>query len=206
MSSRGAVEADERRLNAFIRIATWSTVAFSVSLPAMRLYSIVLLPGVGAVPDPGTATVEMRGLVLNARRTLAQARRMVTRYRESSLEAELKAVATLLSTARIETRLEVPTELPPTLDGNAGIVLRREVARILAMANPPSPIVISVTVHGGTAQVELQAAVPAPAAGMASRLSLSPSTVRNYLSNAISKVGGRKRIDAIRIARDAAWL
>ena len=38
------------------------------------------------------------------------------------------------------------------------------------------------------------------------RLSLSPATVRNYLSNAISKVGGRNRIDAIRIARNAGWL
>ena len=37
-------------------------------------------------------------------------------------------------------------------------------------------------------------------------LHLSPTTVRNYLSNAISKVGGRNRIDAIRIARDAGWL
>lgn len=37
-------------------------------------------------------------------------------------------------------------------------------------------------------------------------LSLSPATVRNYLSNAIGKVGGRNRIDAIRIARDAGWL
>jgi two-component system response regulator DesR len=35
---------------------------------------------------------------------------------------------------------------------------------------------------------------------------LSPATVRNYLSNAISKVGGRNRIDAIRIARNAGWL
>jgi len=41
---------------------------------------------------------------------------------------------------------------------------------------------------------------------IAKRLSLSPATVRNYLSNAISKVGGRNRIDAIRIARDAGWL
>jgi two-component system, NarL family, response regulator DesR len=41
---------------------------------------------------------------------------------------------------------------------------------------------------------------------MASKLSLSPTTVRNYLSNAISKVGGRNRIDAIRIARNAGWL
>ncbi|HEY3714310.1 MAG TPA: response regulator transcription factor [Jatrophihabitantaceae bacterium] len=37
-------------------------------------------------------------------------------------------------------------------------------------------------------------------------LSLSPATVRNYLSNSIAKVGGRNRIDAIRIARDAGWL
>ncbi len=41
---------------------------------------------------------------------------------------------------------------------------------------------------------------------IATRLSLSPATVRNYLSNAISKVGARNRIDAIRIARDAGWL
>lgn len=38
------------------------------------------------------------------------------------------------------------------------------------------------------------------------QLSLSPATVRNYLSNAIGKIGGRNRIDAIRIARDAGWL
>ena len=41
---------------------------------------------------------------------------------------------------------------------------------------------------------------------IAARLSLSPATVRNYLSNAISKLGGRNRIDAIRIARNAGWL
>lgn len=37
-------------------------------------------------------------------------------------------------------------------------------------------------------------------------LALSSTTVRNYLSNAIAKLGGRNRIDAIRIARDAGWL
>jgi Bacterial regulatory proteins, luxR family len=34
---------------------------------------------------------------------------------------------------------------------------------------------------------------------------LSPATVRNYLSNAIAKVGARNRLDAIRIASDAGW-
>ena len=38
------------------------------------------------------------------------------------------------------------------------------------------------------------------------RLSLSPATVRNYLSSAISKVGGHNRIDAIRVARQNGWL
>ena len=37
-------------------------------------------------------------------------------------------------------------------------------------------------------------------------LHLSPTTVRNYLSNAITKTGGRNRIDAIRIARNAGWI
>ncbi|AQZ60629.1 putative two-component system response regulator [[Actinomadura] parvosata subsp. kistnae] len=43
-------------------------------------------------------------------------------------------------------------------------------------------------------------------AQIATDLSLSQATVRNYLSNAISKVGARNRIDAIRISRDAGWL
>jgi two-component system, NarL family, response regulator DesR len=37
-------------------------------------------------------------------------------------------------------------------------------------------------------------------------LALSPATVRNYMSSAMSKVGGRNRIDAIRIAHEAGWL
>ena len=41
---------------------------------------------------------------------------------------------------------------------------------------------------------------------IATKLSLSPATVRNYLSNAITKVGARNRLDAIRIARNAGWL
>ena len=45
-----------------------------------------------------------------------------------------------------------------------------------------------------------------PTEQIATHLSLSPATVRNYLSNAIGKIGGRNRIDAIRIARDAGWL
>lgn len=41
---------------------------------------------------------------------------------------------------------------------------------------------------------------------IAAELRLSEGTVRNYLSEAISKTGGRNRVDAARIARDRGWL
>jgi two-component system, NarL family, response regulator DesR len=41
---------------------------------------------------------------------------------------------------------------------------------------------------------------------IAAELHLSEGTVRNYLSEAISKTGGRNRVDAARIARDKGWL
>ena len=41
---------------------------------------------------------------------------------------------------------------------------------------------------------------------IAAELRLSEGTVRNYLSEAISKVGGRNRVDAARIARAKGWL
>jgi two-component system response regulator DesR len=41
---------------------------------------------------------------------------------------------------------------------------------------------------------------------IAKELQLSEGTVRNYLSEAISKVGGRNRVDAARIARQKGWL
>jgi two-component system response regulator DesR len=41
---------------------------------------------------------------------------------------------------------------------------------------------------------------------IAEELQLSEGTVRNYLSEAISKIGGRNRIDAARIARTKGWL
>lgn len=41
---------------------------------------------------------------------------------------------------------------------------------------------------------------------IAKRLHLSPGTVRNYVSNVISKTQGRTKVDAIRIARDSGWV
>ncbi|HEX8661494.1 MAG TPA: LuxR C-terminal-related transcriptional regulator, partial [Brevundimonas sp.] len=41
---------------------------------------------------------------------------------------------------------------------------------------------------------------------IARRLALSPGTVRNYLSEAASKLGARNRTEAGRIARGQGWL
>lgn len=45
-----------------------------------------------------------------------------------------------------------------------------------------------------------------PSADIAARLHLSEGTVRNYLSEAISKLGAGNRVEAARIARDKGWL
>lgn len=41
---------------------------------------------------------------------------------------------------------------------------------------------------------------------IATQLSLTYGTVRNYLASAVSKLGARNRVDAIRIATEAGWL
>jgi two-component system response regulator DesR len=41
---------------------------------------------------------------------------------------------------------------------------------------------------------------------IAATLNLSEGTVRNYLSEGISKVGGQNRVEAARIAREKGWL
>jgi two-component system, NarL family, response regulator DesR len=51
-----------------------------------------------------------------------------------------------------------------------------------------------------------EAADGSTVADIASRLHLSESTVRNYLSAAITKTGTRNRIEAVRVARDNGWL
>ena len=43
-------------------------------------------------------------------------------------------------------------------------------------------------------------------ADIASSLRLSEGTVRNYLSEAISKLGAANRVEAARIAREKGWL
>ncbi|MEU8894885.1 response regulator transcription factor [Nocardia sp. NPDC048505] len=49
-------------------------------------------------------------------------------------------------------------------------------------------------------------ATGAPPREVAARLHLSYGTVRNYLASAVSKLGARNRVDAVRLASEAGWL
>jgi two-component system response regulator DesR len=56
------------------------------------------------------------------------------------------------------------------------------------------------------AEVLRRYATGADPAEIAAALFLSYGTVRNYLASAVTKLGGRNRVDAVRIAAAAGWL
>lgn len=87
------------------------------------------------------------------------------------------------------------------------------VRRVHAGERVIDPDLIAAALETGTspltareADVLREAESGLPTEQIATRLCLSGTTVRNYLSNAISKVGAHNRIDAARIARNAGWL
>jgi two-component system, NarL family, response regulator DesR len=82
-------------------------------------------------------------------------------------------------------------------DGGTVIDANLVVAALSAGPNPLTPRELHV--------LQL-AAGGASGPDIARSLSLSPGTVRNYMSNAMNKIGARTRIEAIRIATEAGWL
>lgn len=70
-------------------------------------------------------------------------------------------------------------------------------AALDAPANPMTPREIDVL---------RLAAAGAPTVDIAGQLCLAAGTVRNHISNIITKIGARNRVDAIRIANRRDWL
>jgi hypothetical protein len=114
--------------------------------------------------DPAAAAGQLRALVGAARRTLADARGMVTRYQEVSLRAELETAATLLGAAGIQARLVLPPGgLPDTVDEGARVALRRDLACLLGDDQAPARVTIMVTRHDGRIRLALRADGAGPA-------------------------------------------
>jgi two-component system response regulator DesR len=87
------------------------------------------------------------------------------------------------------------------------------IRRVAAGERVIDPDLIAAALETGTspltareADVLRAAETGTPTEQIATQLSLAPATVRNYLSNAISKLGARNRIEAVRVARNAGWL
>src|SRR3984885_3207547 len=82
---------------------------------------------------PDRSAGELEALTARSRDTLAQARAMLSGYREVSAEAELRAAVTLLSAAgiRASLALDSPERLPAELPETARTALRETVARAL---------------------------------------------------------------------------
>ncbi|MGH3388676.1 MAG: response regulator transcription factor [Actinomadura sp.] len=85
--------------------------------------------------------------------------------------------------------------LAKAADDGAGIITRRAAAG--SRSNPLTPREVTVL---------RVASEGISAAEIATRLNLSPGTVRNYISRAISKTGTRNRLDAARFADQQGWL
>jgi two-component system, NarL family, sensor histidine kinase DesK len=101
---------------------------------------------------------ELEALVEGSRRTLANARRIVRRYKLVSPAAEIEKAALLLRAAGIEVTIEVTDiELPPTSDHSLRSALRVAVAELLTEESA-GPVVLKLGCASG--QFQLQAVRP----------------------------------------------
>jgi len=109
------------------------------------------------------------------------------------------------SPAVSETELATPPELPPELEIDRKLCLIRGGRAIdpqlaLEAWTEADPL------NDRERQVLRLAGEGLAAGDIASRLGLSHGTVRNYLSEAIGKLGAGNRIEAFRLARQKGWL
>jgi two-component system, NarL family, sensor histidine kinase DesK len=113
--------------------------------------------GSSAGGDPAALQDQLSALVEGSRQALAEARRMVTRYQEVPLRAELDTAASLLTVAGIETRLVLPPGgLPETFEAAPRAALRAAVARLLR-DDAARHCSIMVTHRDGRVWLELRA-------------------------------------------------
>lgn len=114
--------------------------------------------------DADARAGEIQTMVGAARRTLADARQLVSRYREPSLRAEVETAMTLLSAAgfRVEVALALD-RLPSTVDESGRAALRRDVARLLRQNPDRTPMIATVNHRDGQIRIEQGSAATCPA-------------------------------------------
>ncbi len=134
-----------------------------------------------------------------------------------ALQTSLPECRTLILTG-----LSQPSHLVRALQGKIRGFLPKDapaqelangIRRIAAGERVLDPVLIAIALETGASPLTAREAdvLRAAAGGLSSdeiaeTLFLSPATVRNYMSNAIAKLGARNRIDAIGIAERAGWI
>jgi two-component system sensor histidine kinase DesK len=109
-----------------------------------------------AAADPAAAEADLRALAGASRTALTQSRRLVRRYQQVPLQAELETAAMLLTAAGIATRVAAPPgEMPDAISAELRSQLRSELGRVLRQ-NTQRQCVITVTCDHGQARVELE--------------------------------------------------
>jgi signal transduction histidine kinase len=99
--------------------------------------------------DPEVAASEVRELVDGSRRSLAEARRVISGHEQPTLDAELEAAAALLTAAGITTRVEVPSHpLPPAADPTARAALRAAAADVLRDGSAQACVITASSEEG----------------------------------------------------------
>ncbi|AKN74856.1 MerR family transcriptional regulator [Streptomyces sp. PBH53] len=142
------------------------------------------MDGISVASTLYTALPECRTLILTGLGQPGHLRRAVAAHAYGFLpkDAELERLtAAIRAVARGERAFDAALALA-ALDSEPGTLTSREI-EVLRLA----------------AQGE-------EAAQIARKLHLATGTVRNYLTTAVTKLGARNRVDAIRIARESGWL
>jgi two-component system sensor histidine kinase DesK len=114
--------------------------------------------------DARTSQQELESLIDGARGALAEARRLIGRFKLVSSHTELQQAAAILRSAGIAVDVDIPEDvLPPVLDEPLRASLRSLVARLLADGTS-SPLVIRLTRSPGGDRFEASTRSVEPAA------------------------------------------
>jgi two-component system, NarL family, response regulator DesR len=154
---------------------------------------------------PDVVVIDIDQLDDDAARTVRQLRAWLPGTRVVALVAARPSVVLrgLLETgvvAAVDKNAPAVRLVDAVRDAAAGELVVHATVAVAALTAATNPLTIRER------EVLHLAATGATSAEIATHLRLSPGTVRNHLSKAIVKTGGRNRIDAVRIAQKAGWL
>jgi two-component system response regulator DesR len=161
---------------------------------ALRLHPDVAVVDVGLPCTVGVATVRELRMKLPTTQVVALAAAKPAGLVQRVLAAEVLGVVDKNAYASADRLLEA---IRGVAEGSQVVDVNLVVAALNAGPNPFTAREL---------QVLRLAADGATGPEIATRLSLSNGTVRNYLSKVMSKTCARTRIDAIRIVKEAGWL